>query len=120
VTLVDTSVWIEHLRRGEATLAGLLSSAMVMSHPFVIGELAMGSLKNRREILGLLDNLPVAPVASHDEVLTLVERYRLAGLGLGWIDAHLLASARLASTRLWTFDRRLAESARALGVRFDV
>lgn len=120
MTLVDTSVWIEHLRRGEPGLTHLLSGGTVMCHPFVIGELAMGSLKNRREILGLLDNLPAAPVASHDEVLTLVERHRLSGLGLGWIDAHLLASARLAAARVWTRDRRLAESARTLGVEFDV
>lgn len=120
MTLVDTSVWIEHLRRGDARLSRLLGSAMVSCHPFVLGELAMGSLKNRAEILTLLDKLPEVAVATHDEVLTLVERHRLAGRGLGWIDAHLLASARLARSPLWTLDRRLADAARALGVEFVI
>jgi predicted nucleic acid-binding protein len=114
IMLVDTSVWVDHFRRGDPTLAALLSREEVECHPFIIGELACGSLHRRTEVLSLLQRLPQVPVGSHDEVLTLVERHRLMGQGIGWIDAHLLASARLAESLLWTRDRRLAEVARAL------
>jgi predicted nucleic acid-binding protein len=116
VILVDTSVWINHLRAGNARLAALLEDALVVTHPFVIGELACGQLRNREEILALLHVLPSAEVASHDEVLGFVERHRLYGRAIGWIDAHLLASARISSVTLWTFDGPLHQIARSLGV----
>ena len=114
--LVDTSVWVDHLRRGNTTLASHLMRAAVACHPFVIGELACGRLKRRREILSRLSLLPHVPVAGHDEVLTLIEAHRLMGTGIGWIDAHLLASARLARVGLWTLDAALAVAARSLGI----
>jgi hypothetical protein len=112
--LVDTSIWVEHLRRGDPALGALLSREEVECHPFIVGELACGSLRRRSEILALLHRLPRVPVASHDEVLAFVEGHRLIGRGIGWIDAHLLASAALDRTRLWTRDRRLSDVARGL------
>ena len=93
--LVDTSVWIDHLRRGNERLKSLLHDDQVLCHPFVIGELACGNLHNRNEVLYLLEALPGVPVADHTEVLHLIDAHRLYGQGLGWIDAHLLASALL-------------------------
>jgi predicted nucleic acid-binding protein len=112
--LVDTSVWVEHLRQKDPVLAALLSQGEVECHPFIIGELACGWLQRRSEVLELLQRLPQVPVASHGEVLTLIERHRLMGRGIGWIDAHLLASAALAQTPLWSRDRRLSDIARML------
>ena len=114
--LVDTSVWVDHLRHGEALLQDLLTSGQVTTHPFVIGELACGNLAHRGEILRLLSELPTVNVASHEEVLHLVEQHELHGKGLGWLDAHLLASALLSKTPLWTRDRRLATAAKTLGI----
>ncbi len=114
--LVDTSVWVAHLRLGHARLAALLRERTVLCHPFVIGELACGTLPRRREILGLLSTLPQAPVADHDEVLTLVEHAGLMGCGVGWVDMHLLCSTLLAHTVLWTLDQRLARAASVLGI----
>jgi hypothetical protein len=114
--LVDTSVWVEHLRRGDPTLSALLSRGEVECHPFVVGELALGALRRRSEILALLQKLPHVRMASHDEALTFVDRHRLAGSGIGWVDAHLLASTALDRTQLWTRDRRLSDVARGLNV----
>jgi predicted nucleic acid-binding protein len=114
--LVDTSVWVDHLRHGEALLQDLLTSGQVITHPFIIGELACGNLAHRGEILRLLSELPTANVASHEEVLHLIERHKLHGKGLGWLDAHLLASALLSKTPLWTRDRKLAITAKTLGI----
>ncbi len=118
--LVDTSVWVDHLRRRNPALAGYLQRAEVWCHPFVIGELACGNLKRRREILSGLAALPQVPMAEHQEVLTFVELHHLVGRSIGWIDAHLLASAKLAGLRLWTLDRALASAAHALGLQADV
>jgi predicted nucleic acid-binding protein len=112
--LVDTSVWIDHLRRDNRRLVQRLEQGEVCCHPFVIGELACGFLRRRSEILTLLAALPQAPLAGHAEVLALVETARLFGKGLGWIDVHLLAAARLGASRLWTADRVLADTAAAL------
>ena len=112
--LVDTSVWIEHLRVGSPHLSLLLQDGRVLTHPFVIGELACGRLTRRDEVLTLLSVLPAAPVAEHDEVLEFVTRQRLHGRGIGWIDAHLLASVRLSASSLWTLDRPLHHVAVAL------
>jgi predicted nucleic acid-binding protein len=114
--LVDTSVWINHFRRPNADLECLLEGGRVATHPFVVGELACGSLGRRREVLRLIEALPAAPVATHDEVMTFIERHHLHGKGLGWIDVHLLASARLARRSLWSADRRLREAAVRLGL----
>ncbi len=116
MTLVDTSIWVDHLRRGNNRLSKLLGDGRVICHRFVVGELACGAIGNREEILKLLGALPASPVAEHGEVLRLVEQRRLAGRGLGWIDLHLLASALLANSRLWTQDRALGAAARELGV----
>ena len=102
------------MRRGDPTLSSLLNRDEVECHPFIIGELACGCLRRRSEVLSLLRSLPHAPVASHDEVLTFIERHRLMGRGIGWIDAHLLASAALGNTPLWSRDRRLSEVATEL------
>ena len=112
--LVDTSVWVDHLRKGDQELRSLLEKGSVLCHPFVIGELACGNLKNRGEILSLLEALPTSTVASHQEVLHLLSEHKLHGKGLGWIDMHLLASALLSKSRLWTTDKTLARAARAL------
>ena len=109
--LVDTSVWIDHLRRGNDSLRALLLDGTVLGHPFVLGELACGDLRNRREILGLLGALPGAATATDEEVLHLVEEEQLHGLGIGWVDAHLLASSRLTACLFWTLDRALARVA---------
>jgi predicted nucleic acid-binding protein len=117
--LVDTSVWIDHLRSGNRRLQSLLEDAEVLVHPFVVGELACGTLRNREEVLTLLQALPEAQAAEHDEVMRVVERERLYGRGIGWIDAHLLASARLSSASLWTLDKRLSKIASALDLAFE-
>ncbi|WP_293900389.1 PIN domain-containing protein [Phenylobacterium sp.] len=115
--LVDTSVWVEHLRRGEPDLARRLDAGEALSHPLVIGELAIGNLHPRDAVLHALRRLPRAVLATDDEVLALIERERLYGLGVGYVDAHLLASTRLSpGATLWTRDRRLAEVANRLGV----
>lgn len=116
MVLADTSVWIEHFRRGEPVLAERLSDGLVLMHPFVCGELACGNLKSHAAILSDLQALPLSTVATHAEVMQLVEDRGLWGRGLGWIDAHLVASALLSNCRLWTLDVRLAKAARELGL----
>lgn len=116
MVLVDTSVWIDHLRRGSLKMGHLLDGGLVLSHPFVLGELACGNLRNRRHILEALSALPYCEVSDSSEVLSLVESEGLDGRGIGWIDAHLLASARLSGCALWTLDRPLIAAARRLGV----
>ena len=116
MVLVDTSVWVEHLRRGEPRLASLLGAADVLCHPFIIGELACGNLRNRREILGLLAALPSLRKASDDEVLLFIGRNGMQGKGLCLIDMHLLASCALAGRPIWTLDRKLEEAAAEVGV----
>ena len=115
--LADTSVWIEHLRRGEPVLRAALDAERVVVHPFVIGELACGNLRHRATVLELLRRLPLAPVASDREAHALVEQRTLMGRGIGWIDVHLLASAAIgAPLRLWTHDKRLAATAAELNL----
>jgi len=120
VILVDTSVWVEHLRAGNAALADELGAGRVLVHPFVIGELACGNLKIRREVLDLLGRLPSVPTATHAEALGFLERRALMGRGIGLIDVHLLASVTLATpARLWTRDRRLAGIATELNLAYE-
>ena len=115
--LVDTSVWVDHFRNGSAQLKAWLNDNEVIVHPFVIGELACGSMRNRNEVLNLLSELPEATVANHDEVLTFVENNRLHGTGIGWIDAHLVASALRSKSKLMTLDKQLSRIASMLGLR---
>jgi len=107
--LVDTSVWIDHLRSGTIGLDALLNDGQVICHPFIIGELACGYLKNRTEILALLQELPTAIRADDKELINFIENHMLMGKGLGYIDIHLLMSAMLTKVPLWTIDRRLHE-----------
>ena len=117
--LVDTSVWIDHLRRGEQALATLLEENRVLLHPFVIGEIACGMLSDRAKTLELLGNLPSATLADHHEVLAFVDQHRLYGQGIGYVDAHLLASvALLPGAVLWTRDRRLHSVVSRLGYAY--
>jgi predicted nucleic acid-binding protein len=117
--LVDTSVWVDHLRRGNAALAARLENGDVISHPFVIGEISLGSLRHRDAVLGLLSELPTASLVPHTDVIALVSRLELAGRGIGWVDAHLLASAIVDHAYLWTLDRRLAAVARSAKAWID-
>jgi hypothetical protein len=116
VILVDTSVWVDHLRAGDDELVDLLHAGEVACHPFVVGELACGRVRNRDEILTLLSSLPVLPKAGDAEVLAFISRQRLMGRGLGLVDVHLLASCLLAHAPLWTRDGKLAEAAAHLGL----
>ena len=117
--LIDTSVWVDHLRRGDARVAELLERGAVLMHPFVIGEIACGSLRDRATILELMQDLPMAVVAESDEVLGFVERHGLHGKGIGYVDAHLLASVALtAASTLWTRDKRLRAAADALACAY--
>jgi predicted nucleic acid-binding protein len=118
VILVDTSVWVDHFRRRNGTLIGLLERGDVRCHPFVIGELALGNLRHRDTTLDLFAHLPRCAVVSQDEALGLIDRHNLSGSGVGWVDVHLLASALLERVSLWTLDRRLATVARSLRADF--
>ena len=114
--LVDTSVWIEHLRTGNDRLKSLLFDEQVLCHPFIIGELACGMPQERDEILTMLKALPEAHLLEHEEVMSFLEARRLYGRGIGWVDAHLLASTLLTRAALWTFDKPLRRAAAALNV----
>ena len=115
--LVDTCVWVNHLRYGDPTLAAALKAGRVLMHAFVLGELACGNLKNRDKTLRLFGDLPVVPTATDLEVLGMIERCALMGRGIGYIDVHLLTSTALAAgARMWTRDKRLAAAASELGL----
>lgn len=114
--LVDTSIWIDHLHHRDAGLIDLLDRSLVVQHPMVIGELSLGTLRDRATVLELLENLPAAPVASHSEVAHFVEANKLYGRGLSLVDAHLLSSVTLApGTKVWTRGKRLHIEAERLG-----
>jgi len=119
MVLVDTSVWIAHFKKGNRRLVELLTKSEVACHPFVIGELACGWLKNRREILSLMRTLPTARVAEDEEILRFIETNNLMGMGIGLVDVHLLASALLTDIPLWTYDRKLRMTAQKLGVFYE-
>ena len=117
--LVDTSVWVDHLQQGSHDLTQALNQGQVLMHPFVVGELGLGSLRQRAQILDALQNLPSAAVATDAEVMGFISANVLYGIGIGYVDAHLLASARLTpGTSLWTLDRRLQAAATRLGLGF--
>ena len=115
--LVDTSVWIDHVRRPEPQLVALLEANEVDIHPFVIGELACGHLRPREEVIELLRELPWLPTVEHEEAFAFLEQHRLHGRGIGWIDLHLLASTMLAGADLWTRDRSMLTVARELKIK---
>lgn len=116
--LIDTSIWIDHLRAGNPQLVILLETGQVCCHPFVIGELACGSLGNRQEILGLLKSLPPLNAATDDEELFFIEQHRLMGRGIGYVDTHLLAACAIHAAQLWTRDKRLSDIAEAMGLAY--
>ncbi len=117
--LVDTSVWISHLRYGNTKLADLLNNGEAACHQFIAGELACGNLKNRNEILSLLKELYSIDITSNDEILYFIEQNRLMGRGLGLIDVHLLASAILNNIPLWTMDNKLRQAAIKLSINYS-
>jgi len=116
--LVDTSIWVTHLRQGSRQLEKLLMDAEVMCHPFIIGELACGNLQNRNEIISLLQSLPMAPTIEFEEFLFFIDRNQLMGKVVGFVDVHLLASAQLTRVPLWTADKRLKSAADQLELTF--
>ena len=119
--LVDTSVWVDHLRIGDDRLRELLAREQVLVHPFIIGELALGGLRRRTGTLRRLHQLPMASVARHDEVMRMVEQQKLYGIGLSYVDVHMLAAARLTQdTRLWTRDKSLSAAAERLSLAAHV
>jgi len=119
VILVDTSIWIDHFRRGNPALCHLLEQGAVVCHPFVTGELICGNLAQREKILSLLAELPQARVVTNQEALAFLEIRNLSGRGLGWVDINLLASALLMVVPLWTRDRALAQAAGELGISWE-
>jgi len=116
--LLDTSVWVDHLRRGDATVVRVLESGQAAVHAFVIGEVACGNLKSRVRVIELLQALPRLAMAIDDEVLYFIERHELMGRGIGYVDAHLLAAAAIGRAPLWTRDKRLREIATGIGVAY--
>ncbi len=118
MVLVDTSIWVSHFRKKDLKLAALLEKGQVACHPFIIGELACGNLENRSEILTLLNELPRAVQANHEEILQFIEAHLLMGVGLGYIDVHLLASSLLSGVLLWTKDRKLNDVSYQLHVSY--
>lgn len=117
MVLVDTSVWVSHFREGNVELADLLNNGKVLCHPFIVGELACGNLKDRAVILSYLELLPMSIVAEHEEVLSFIENNRLIGKGLGYVDVHLIASAVLTGVSVWTLDKKLAQAAHNLHIK---
>ena len=116
--LVDTSIWVSHFREGKSHLKKLLLDEIVVCHPFIIGELACGHIKNREEIISLLKSLPKARTVEDDEILQFIENRRLMGLGMGLIDVHLLASSLLTNTLLWTADKQLRAVSSKLNILY--
>ena len=115
MTLVDTSIWVNHFRKPDAALMQMLTDGSAGMHPFIVGELACGNLKNRAATLGDLARLPQTPIASENEVRHLLESSRRWGKGLGWVDLHLLAAAKLSGWGLFTADRAMMRAASAIG-----
>jgi predicted nucleic acid-binding protein len=118
MVLVDTSIWVSHLRDGNVGLENLLNDGEVLCHPFIVGELACGNLKKRHEILKYLQSLPMTILAEDEEVLKFIENHQLMGKGLGYIDVHLIAAALLTDVPLWTFDKTLDKIAKEIGINY--
>ncbi|OGL44703.1 MAG: ribonuclease [Candidatus Schekmanbacteria bacterium RBG_16_38_11] len=120
MVLIDTSIWISHFQEENPHLKELLLEGSVVCHPFVIGELACGNIKNRKEIISLLRDLPEAETLENDEILQFIENKRLMGLGIGLIDIHLLASSVLTNVLLWTADKQLRSVASKLNILYKL
>jgi predicted nucleic acid-binding protein len=120
LTLVDTSVWVDHFRADSPDLRQLLEQDLVLCHPLIVGELACGNLKHRSEVLRSLAALPTTPTIEYEELLSFIDTHKLFGQGIGWIDVHLLASAVLDRASLWTRDASLRQVAKKLRCSFDV
>lgn len=118
MVLVDTSVWIDHFRNNNQNLSSLLLKGSVSMHEFILGELACGNFKNRNEIFSLLNNISTLPIVTIDEYLYFLDSNHLFGKGIGFVDIHLLASAKLSNIPIWTFDKRLKEISAILGVDY--
>jgi predicted nucleic acid-binding protein len=117
--LADTSVWVNHFRQDDPHLRQSLLDGQILMHPFVIGEIACGHLRSRQKVLSDLQRLPPVILAEQDEVLGFLDQHQLFGKGISWIDAHLLASARLSACRLWTLDLRLSAAAKRLHLGYS-
>lgn len=115
---MDTSVWVSHFRDGNDKLANLLDDGRVLCHPLIVGELACGNLQDRADILSFLQLLPMSIEAEHEEVLSFIENNRLMGKGMGYIDVHLIASALLTGVPVWTLDKKLAQAADSLHIKY--
>ena len=118
--LVDTSVWIKHLRENEKNLVRLLEQGLVACHPFIIGELACGGIKNRHEIISLLNDLPSTDILDHYDIMEFIEYRKIMNKGIGYVDVHLLGSALVTETPLWTFDKALKKIANQLSISYDI
>ena len=118
--LVDTSVWIKHLRESDKNLVRLLEQGLVVCHPFIIGELACGGIKNRHEIFNLLNDLPSSDVLDHHDIMEFIEHRKIMNKGIGYVDVHLLGSALVSESPLWTFDKALRKIANQLSIEFDI
>ena len=119
MVLVDTSVWVSHLRGGNSMLEKLLEDCRVVTHPFIIGELACGNISNRTEIISLMQALPMLDVIEHEELLLFIEHNQMMGIGLGFVDVHLVAAAMLAGIPLWTQDKKLRQACSQLNIDFS-
>jgi predicted nucleic acid-binding protein len=118
--LVDTSVWIKHLKEGDKNLVPLLEQGLVTCHPFIIGELACGGIKNRHDIISLLNDLPSTDILDHYDIMEFIEYRKIMNKGIGYVDVHLLASALVSETPLWTFDKALKKVANQLSIEYDI
>jgi hypothetical protein len=118
MVLVDTSVWVSHLRDGNNELVNLLHNGTVLCHPLIVGELACGNLKDRAAILSFLQLLPMSIETEHEEVLSFIENNRLMGKGMGYVDVQLIASAILTGVPIWTLDKKLAQAADGLQIKY--
>jgi len=118
--LIDTSVWIKHLRESDKNLIRLLEQGLVACHPFIIGELACGGIKNRYEIISLLNDLPSTDILDHHDIMEFIEYRKIMNKGIGYVDVHLLGSALVSETHLWTFDKALRKIANKLSIEYDI
>jgi predicted nucleic acid-binding protein len=119
MVLVDTSVWVSHLRHGNPKLQEMLQEGKVVSHPFIIGELTCGNISNRVEIISLMQSLPMLDIVEHEELLLFIEHNKMMGTGLGFVDVHLMAAAILAGIPLWTQDKSLKQACSRLSIDFS-